>query len=91
MLKIRNWILGAWLVILGYLQIYPGAITDAWMMVPDDLKAAVPVWVPKVISGSVLFITFLAKMGFLAADKKKLNKQVDHLTQNGAGGDGNNP
>lgn len=90
MTKFRNWLLAAWLGALGYLQIYPGAITDAWMMVPDDLKQAVPLWVPKTISGSVLFLTFLAKMGFMGSDKKKLKKQVDQMSpQEGGPNDGN--
>ena len=81
--KIKASLWGAVLAALGYLQIYPGALADAWMAIPDDLKQYIPLWVAKAVSGSILFVTFLLKMNFMRIDKKNLKSQVEEAKSNG--------
>lgn len=81
MKKISNWLIGIWLAICSTLQVWPGALLQAWMMMPDDLKAAIPPIAVKAVSYSVLVLSFLAKMHFMNKDKKDLQNQVNQLPE----------
>ncbi len=86
MKKISNWVLAAWLALIGYLQVWPGALNDAWMMLPEDLKQYIPPVAAKVISFALFAGTFLAKMHVMRVSNVKLKQAADDQ----GGGDGRN-
>lgn len=72
MRRLTNWLVGIWMVICSALQVFPDVAMQVWMMMPDDLKSALPPFTVKAISYSVLVISMLAKMRGMKKENKAL-------------------
>lgn len=72
MRRLTNWLIGIWMVICSALQVFPDVAMQVWMMMPDDLKSALPPFTVKAISYSVLVISMLAKMRGMKKENKAL-------------------
>lgn len=72
MRRLTNWLIGIWMVICSALQAFPDVAMQVWMMMPDDLKSALPPFTVKAISYSVLVISMLAKMRGMKKENKAL-------------------
>lgn len=79
MKKISNWLLAAWISICSLLQLYPEALMQVWMMMPDDLKSALPPFVVKSASYSILVLSMLAKMHSMKKQNEKLKNDGDSV------------
>lgn len=75
MKKLSNWLLGAWISFCSLLQLWPDAMMHVWVMMPDDLKAALPPFVVKAISYSILLLSMLGKMHAMNKANKRLKDE----------------
>lgn len=76
MSSISNWLLAAWVGICSALQLYPDALMQVWLMMPDDLKSAMSPLVVKAVSYSVLVVSFLGKMHSMKRENKRLKDEA---------------
>lgn len=79
MKKISNWLLGAWLSFCSLLQIYPDALMQVWIIMPDDLKYVLPPFVVKSASYSILVMSMLAKMHSMKKQNDRLKNDSDSV------------
>lgn len=75
MRKLSNWLLGAWISFCSLLQLWPDAMMHVWVMIPDDLKAALPPIAVKAISYSILLLSMLGKMHAMNKANKRLKDE----------------
>ncbi len=75
MKKLSNWLLGAWISFCSLLQLWPDAMMHVWVMMPDDLKAALPPFAVKAISYSILLLSMLGKMHAMNKANKRLKDE----------------
>lgn len=75
MKKLSNWLLGAWISFCSLLQLWPDAMMHVWVMMPDDLKAALPPFAVKAISYSILLLSILGKMHAMNKANKRLKDE----------------
>lgn len=75
MKKLSNWLLGAWISFCSLLQLWPDAMMHVWVMMPDDLKAALPQFAVKAISYSILLLSMLGKMHAMNKANKRLKDE----------------
>lgn len=75
MKKLSNWLLGAWISFCSLLQLWPDAMMHVWVMMPDDLKAALPPIAVKAISYSILLLSMLGKMHAMNKANKRLKDE----------------
>lgn len=72
MKRLSNWLIGIWMAICSAIQVFPDVAMQVWMMMPDDLKSALPPFTVKAISYSVLVVSMLAKMHGMKKENKAL-------------------
>lgn len=77
MKKLSNWLLGAWISFCSLLQLWPDAMMHVWVMMPGDLKAALPPIVVKGVSYSIMLIGILGKMHGMKKENRRLRNDVD--------------
>ena len=77
MKKISNWLLGLWVSFCTALQIWPDALMQVWNFMPPDLKDAIPPLGVKIISYSILVLSFLGKMHMMSIQNVKLAQKVE--------------
>lgn len=75
MKKLSNWLLGAWISFCSLLQLWPDTMMHVWVMMPDDLKAALPPFAVKAISYSILLLSMLGKMHAMNKANKRLKDE----------------
>lgn len=75
MKKLSNWLLGAWISFCSLLQLWPDAMMHVWVMMPDDLKAALPPFAVKLVSYSVMLAAILGKMHAMNKANKRLKDE----------------
>lgn len=75
MKKLSNWLLGAWISFCSLLQLWPDAMMHVWVMMPDDLKSALPPFAVKAISYSILLLSMLGKMHAMNKANKRLKDE----------------
>lgn len=77
MKKISNWLLGLWVSVCTALQVWPEALMQVWNFMPPDLKDAIPPLGVKIISFSILVLSFLGKMHMMRIQNVKLAQKVE--------------
>lgn len=77
MKKLSNWLLGAWISSCSLLQLWPDAMMHVWVMMPDDLKSALPPIVVKGVSYSIMLVGILTKMHGMRKENRRLRNDVD--------------
>lgn len=81
MKKISNWLLGLWVSVCTALQIWPEALLQVWNFMPADLKDAIPPLGVKIISYSILVLSFLGKMHVMRVKQVRLEQKVEDSSQ----------
>lgn len=81
MKKISNWLLGIWMSVCTALQFWPDALLQVWNMMPEDLKSAIPPLGVKIISYSILVLSFLGKMHVMRVKQVRLEQKVQDASQ----------
>lgn len=77
MKKLSNWLLGVWISFCSLLQLWPDAMMHVWVMMPDDLKAALPPLAVKAVSYSVMLAAILGKMHAMNKANKRLKDESE--------------
>lgn len=72
MKRLSNWLIGIWMAICSALQVFPDVAMQVWMMMPDDLKSALPPFTVKAISYSILLASLFGKMHGMKKEIKAL-------------------
>ncbi len=72
MKRLTTCLIAVWGVILGYLQFVPDALTQVWMLMPQDIKDSMPPYFIKAV-GYVLFaLMMVGKTAMLKRENKRL-------------------
>lgn len=73
----------AWLIIATVLsaviQFVPDAMQQAWMLLPDDLRASIPPLAVKWITYSLFTFTVLSKVAKNYSEKKQLKQELANV------------
>lgn len=75
MKRLSNWLIGIWMALCSAIQMFPDAAIQVWMMMPDDMKGALPPFMVNAISYAVLIISLLAKMHGMKKENKALKDE----------------
>lgn len=75
MRRLSNWLIGIWASLCSLIQLWPDAMMHVWVMMPDDLKAALPPFAVKAISYSILLLSMLGKMHAMNKANKRLKDE----------------
>ena len=77
----------AWLVIVGLIsaviQFVPDAMQQAWLLLPDELKATVPPLAVKWITYTLFALSMISKAYKNYREKKKLEKELEYVRNDG--------
>lgn len=76
MKKISNWLIGVWGSLMGYFMVFPADLTSVWMVMPHELKDAMPPYVAKAIGFAVLVAAMLGKMHKQRVENVQLKQKV---------------
>lgn len=80
MKKISNWLIGAWTALMGVFMVAPDTLTSVWLMMPEDIKSAMPPYVAKAIGFAVLIAAMLGKMHKQRVENVQLKQKVEDST-----------
>lgn len=72
MKRLNTWLIAAWGLLVGYLQFVPDALTQVWLMMPQDIKDAMPPYFIKAVGYALLAMMMLGKTIMLKRENKRL-------------------
>lgn len=72
-----------WLTSLGttlaaIFEAWPDSATQAWLFLPEDLKAVFPLWTPKALAFSIIFAGIASRL----VKQPKLSKSNEQVNPN---------
>lgn len=56
------WLTSIGTALTAIFMAWPDAATQAWLFLPDELKAALPVWTPKALAVSVIIAGIFSRL-----------------------------
>lgn len=77
-MKVSSVFLVIWGGITTVIQFWPDAMLQAWLFLPEDLKASLPPIAVKWITYGIFASAMLSKMYKARQEKKQLKQELDH-------------